>query len=276
MKNQLDLQVNFHTHTYRCGHAQGEAEEYVLAAIKAGYKRLGFSDHGPFPNFIQQGMRMNFEELENYVKDINSLKEKYKDQIEIYCGVEIEFTPSYLDYYKKLLTDYHLDYLVMGNHLMMNNAECLWYFERPNSIENLDDYINNSIAGLKSGLFSIFAHPDIILNSFTDKCDKEILNKLKILEQVAIENDIPLEINMQGYREKLEKCGSVNAPMFNNSYCYPYESYWATLKNSKVKVIVSLDAHNPSYFKDDNFGFAKYLIEKYNLNFTQNIQLKKI
>ena len=36
---------NYHTHTTRCYHASGKDEEYVKAAIKAGIKELGFSDH---------------------------------------------------------------------------------------------------------------------------------------------------------------------------------------------------------------------------------------
>ena len=28
---------NFHSHTTRCGHAQGTDEEYVIAAIKEGF-----------------------------------------------------------------------------------------------------------------------------------------------------------------------------------------------------------------------------------------------
>ena len=43
------MKVNLHTHTYRCGHAEGTEEEYVLAAIENGYVKLGFSDHTPFP-----------------------------------------------------------------------------------------------------------------------------------------------------------------------------------------------------------------------------------
>ena len=43
------MKVNLHTHTVRCGHAVGTDEEYVLAAIAAGFTKLGFSDHNPFP-----------------------------------------------------------------------------------------------------------------------------------------------------------------------------------------------------------------------------------
>ncbi len=40
--------ANYHTHTERCYHASGEDKEYVEAAIKAGLKVLGFSDHCPW------------------------------------------------------------------------------------------------------------------------------------------------------------------------------------------------------------------------------------
>lgn len=39
---------NLHSHTYRCHHAKGTDEEYVLSAIKNGYTEMGFSDHAPY------------------------------------------------------------------------------------------------------------------------------------------------------------------------------------------------------------------------------------
>lgn len=42
------MKANYHTHTFRCKHADGEDKEYVEAAIKAGIKTLGFSDHCPW------------------------------------------------------------------------------------------------------------------------------------------------------------------------------------------------------------------------------------
>lgn len=41
--------ANYHTHTWRCGHAFGDEREYVENAIVGGLKILGFSDHTPMP-----------------------------------------------------------------------------------------------------------------------------------------------------------------------------------------------------------------------------------
>jgi len=45
--------ANYHTHTMRCKHAVGTDEEYVLEAIKHGYKVLAFTDHSPWPRSIR-------------------------------------------------------------------------------------------------------------------------------------------------------------------------------------------------------------------------------
>ena len=58
------MKYNYHTHTKRCGHATGEDEDYVIAALNKGYKILGFSDHAMFPNMKEEkGMRGNFSLL---------------------------------------------------------------------------------------------------------------------------------------------------------------------------------------------------------------------
>ena len=44
--------ANYHTHTWRCRHADGTEREYVETAIEAGFKILGFSDHTPQLAFL--------------------------------------------------------------------------------------------------------------------------------------------------------------------------------------------------------------------------------
>ena len=80
---------NFHTHTSRCMHANGKDEEYVLAAIEAGYEVLGFSDHTPwkYDSDFVANMRMPLSQFDDYYQSISSLKEKYKDKIEIKIGL---------------------------------------------------------------------------------------------------------------------------------------------------------------------------------------------
>ena len=67
------IKNNYHTHTYRCGHALGTDEEFVQAAIRAGIKTLGFSDHAPYRKSCR-GIRMYMKDLKGYVASVQALK----------------------------------------------------------------------------------------------------------------------------------------------------------------------------------------------------------
>ena len=101
----MRLNYNYHTHTYRCGHAKGKDKDYVNAAIANGFKVLGFSDHVILKGYKQPGIRGNYSQLNNYIKSINRLKKAYDGKIEIHLGFECEYFPSMMDYYKKLLKE---------------------------------------------------------------------------------------------------------------------------------------------------------------------------
>ena len=45
LKSVLEMDYNYHTHTYRCHHASGTPEEYIQRAIAGGIKYMGFSEH---------------------------------------------------------------------------------------------------------------------------------------------------------------------------------------------------------------------------------------
>lgn len=78
---------NCHTHTQFCD-GKSTAEEMVHSAIEKGFTSLGFSGHSPmdFPN----SWGMSEEKVPLYIAEIGRLKEKYKDKIEIICGIELD------------------------------------------------------------------------------------------------------------------------------------------------------------------------------------------
>ena len=78
---------NLHTHTTYCD-GKNSPEDMVLAAISKGFSSLGFSGHAYTPH--DDSYCMNPDETLKYIDDINILKEKYKDKIEIYLGCECD------------------------------------------------------------------------------------------------------------------------------------------------------------------------------------------
>ncbi len=78
---------NLHTHTVYCD-GKNTPEEMVLSAISSGFSSLGFSGHAYTPH--DDSYCMTPEATLKYIDEINALKEKYRDKIEIYLGCECD------------------------------------------------------------------------------------------------------------------------------------------------------------------------------------------
>ena len=117
--------ANYHTHTPRCNHAQGSEQEYVDAALSAGLKILGFSDHTPyfFPGDYYSTFRMHPEELPGYVSTVNALRDRYADRLEIHVGVEAEYYPKYFDRLVDFLRQEQVEYMILGQHFVGNEPD---------------------------------------------------------------------------------------------------------------------------------------------------------
>ena len=119
----MEYKVNFHTHTYRCKHAIGTERDYVNEAINKNLTTLGFSDHSPYPD-ERFGYRMDYCQLNDYLNKIENLKEEFKNKLNIYSGLEIEYDANMNSYYEYLLNDLKvvfLHFLCFGAVSIQNN-----------------------------------------------------------------------------------------------------------------------------------------------------------
>ena len=76
---------------------------------------------------------MDLEQFPEYMASINTLREKYKDQITIYLGTEIECYPEELP----LLTEYRkkLDYCILGQHSLNLDDDRTYFATKPEELE---------------------------------------------------------------------------------------------------------------------------------------------
>lgn len=246
---------NLHIHTtYADG--KDRPEEIVLEAIDKSFDSIGFSEHTytPFSNYPYQ---MTLADMSCYKKEILTLKEKYKDQIEIYCGLEY-------DLYSEVPVE-GFDYLIGSVHYLDFNGELIG-FDR--GVDEVKSFIDSKFNG--DGLkfaekyfetllmlpqkfnFDILGHFDTLiktneLRNFIDVHSKEYLN-FGYDTIHYLKGKIPLfEVNTgaiaRGYR----------------TMPYPQTEFLKEFKNCDFGAVITSDCHN-KHFLDCNFEQARELL----------------
>ena len=253
----MKLDYSFHSHTFRCNHAIGDIEDYVPLAIKNGYKIYGLSDHVFLPGVVQPRVRGNYELLDDYIIKYNISKKLHEKEIEMHLGFECEYSDVFTDYYKHLLKDRGVEYLICGQHCYFNNDKS--YYGYSGSIEDVSKLKEDMIKAMQSGLFLYIAHPDIAF-LFTTEINDLYKEYTKELIAAAIKYDAVLEINRHGlYR---------NHHRHNNVYIdYPCEYFWKEVAKTNIKVVAGGDFHDPKEIDD------KVLDERFN-DFIEKCHIK--
>ncbi len=99
---------NLHTHTVY-GDGKNTPEEMVLGALAAGCTSLGFSEHSPLPAPIDpDGWTMAPEDVPTYRAEVLGLREKYRERLAIFLGLEQDLdSPPPGDGYDYLIGSVH-------------------------------------------------------------------------------------------------------------------------------------------------------------------------
>lgn len=253
--------ANYHTHTARCHHAQGEDIEYVQTAIHQDLKILGFSDHAPylFDSTYYSTFRMLPEQLEEYVSSISSLKEKYKDEIEIHIGFETEYYPKHFDKLINYLACNGIEYIIMGQHFTDNEYDGCKVSTPTKDKSFLMKYCKQISDGLQTGKFTYIAHPDMIRFIGDGKTYKACMREIC---RTAKASNTPLELNLLGIRKKRN---------------YPNPLFWEVAAEEDNQVILGCDAHSPDEVANSrDISAAISFLKQYNIKPIDTVTLKKL
>lgn len=247
------MTYNYHAHTARCGHASGTEEDYILRAIEGGITHMGFSDHMPyiFPDGYESYYRVPEAQAQDYFAALRALREKYRDQIDLKIGFEMEYYPSFFqDMYAKALA-YGCEYLILGQHFSGDERPEGYYVAVPtDNPELLREYVSNVLAAMDTGVFSYVAHPDLFNFTGDETVYEEEMRRLCV---AAREKNIPLEINFLGMRAKRH---------------YPQERFWKLAGEERSPVTFGFDSHDVAGAYDDrSLVRAMELVDKYDLHY---------
>ena len=249
---------DFHTHTTYCD-GKNTPEEMLKAAIEKGLKYYGFSSHAHLA--CDDVWNMSHASQEEYIKEILSLKEKYKDQITVLLGCEYD-----------MLSDNDLsefDYVIGSCHSIMKDGN---YISVDHSEENLVRCVNQYYGGdfyalVKDYYELIGKAADMDEITFIGHFD--IISKYNIGYKYFSEDDPRYEKPMFTALERLVKAGKpfeLNTKLVyytNPSEPLPSTHKWLeALSALGGKILINSDAHITTRISD-SFYDAQMLVKKY-------------
>ncbi|MFK5882413.1 MAG: histidinol-phosphatase [Sulfurospirillum sp.] len=237
--------VDLHNHTSLCNHAKGSMEDFVQKAIKKNIDIFGFSDHAPM-NFDKK-YRMNFEQMKGYEKEALHVKHKYKDEIEVLLGYEVDFLEGYID---KRVLNADVDYLIGSIHFLdkwgFDNPEFIAQYQRKDIDKIWEEYFDAVKKMAQSNLFEIVGHIDLIkVFKYLPKKDIRLIAKeaIKEIKKAAM----VVELNSAGYRKPIKEP-------------YPSSDIMELLVEFDIPITFCSDAHKPEevgYKIEENIKYAK-------------------
>lgn len=231
---------DFHAHTTFCD-GKNTPEEMIISAINKGLKNLGLVIHS-YTYFYPSGSCKSVEHEVDFANEMNRLKKKYADKINVTCGIEMDFYSAH--------KPTCFDYVIGSVHFFEANGK---YYPIDSSAEKLDfavneafggdymsaaeDYFNNVKMVVEKHNADIIGHFDLItkFNEVHPKFDVNNPRYVKAWKDAVdylVKFDKPFEINTgaisRGYR---------TTP-------YPAQDMIEYIKKKGGKFMLSSDSHS--------------------------------
>jgi histidinol-phosphatase (PHP family) len=201
------ITVDYHTHHNRCGHAQGQIEDYINMALARGLTEIGISDHSPLyyldGNDPQPGSAMAKDELEGYVEEVLCLKARYAGQIDVRLGLESDYVEAMEAFYADVLAQYPFDYVIGSVHMVLgtNIFDASRWRTTPDPMVVYAEYYRLIQKSARSGLFDILGHTTAILAYSPRPVPAEVEALQDETLDVIRETGVCMEVNTSGYRK---------------------------------------------------------------------------
>lgn len=216
--------------------------EFVETARRQGIDEIGFSEHAY--NFVEAAPLLQRPEyvagrsrgyrIDDYIKLIELAKAK---GLPVKLGIEMDYIPETEAEIGRFLAQYPWDYVIGAVHWIDD-----WVFDiDPASWDGRDvgeayrGYFERARMAIRSGLFDILAHPDIIRifgHTLPDNHLAHLQQYLHSLAECAAEHGVCLEVSSAGLRKPL---GEI----------YPHRFLLERAVQLGVPISLASDAHEP-------------------------------
>lgn len=258
--------TNYHSHSNYCD-GSSALEDYIIEAINLGFTSYGFSSHAPLPFSCQWAMPEN--QIQDYLRRIDYLKLKWKDELSIWKSLEIDYFPEFDSERREKLKQLKLDYTIGSVHFLdcfpdgtpwaiddsnrkfQIGLEEIFHGDIKKVVKKYYQYIRKMV---REEQFTIIGHLDKIKMHnkyfpYFDEQDEWYKEEIEnTLNTIKISSSI-IEVNTRGwYKGK-------------STDLYPSEWILQEIAKKEIPIVLNSDAHMPSEI-NLGFDFALEKLEK--------------
>lgn len=259
--------MDYHNHHWRCGHARGEIEDYIKAAIEEGLAEIGIADHFPYapivdiPDFEERPREkrgMAVAEFPDYIQEIKDLRGKYKGIIDVKVSTEVVWSAPGAPFERQkavlapFMDDY--DYLLCGLHTIRIDGEIvsLHVNSAPEALQTHGEdkihaaYIEKLSQMVETGFFDVVTHLDnhkLLWLPNEPVYSPPNWQKMMALLDLVRSKGMAVEINTHATRKG---CKSQ----------FPSDEIVKEMIQREIPLTLSSDAHRP---EDIGYGFEEFI-----------------
>lgn len=247
---------NYHSHCTFCD-GRSAPEDFVKFALSHGFRAYGFSSHSPLP--FDTFWNMSKDDMPEYLTEIGRLREKYRSQIELYIGLEIDYLDetynASIPYFRELPLDYRIGsihFLPMSDALKEDNMVCIdgAFSEFESAVGHhfggdirrlVERFFVASMKMVEAGGIDIVGHMDkIYMNGHKCKgfsLDADWYRKplFDYLDLIASKG-LMVEVNTKNLTRKQQT--------------FPHTQYLSQLQARNIPILVNSDCHFPDLVND--------------------------
>lgn len=240
--------INLHTHTAYCD-GRCTTEEMIQAAIKCNFQSIGISTHGPVPFFTD----WNIQEcnIEKYIEEVTLLKEKYRGEIDVFLGMELDYIPGTGFAESARLIMERLDYYIGSVHFLGKlNSGKMWTVDY--TIEELFSGIKGSFHGnIRTAVEAYYN----LISEMAERYQPPVIGHIDLIKKLN-KNNLLFDENENWYIIAIEKCLDtikntksiieINTGGISRNYTleqYPSTFILRMIQEKKIPVIINSDAH---------------------------------
>lgn len=249
------MKIDGHIHSPYCPHGSKDTFiSYIEKAIQNSFSQISFTEHAPLPqNFTDptpdKDSGMDAQLLLPYLQELKSLKEQYKEQIDIKIGLEVDYIVGFEKETMQFLNDVgpHLDDAILSVHFLQfedeyccidfSEQEFIRFSDKLGSVKNVYNLYYETVQQSISADLGPYkpkriGHPTLV-------------HKFQLAHNEQIDDDAQIKSILQSLKDHDYEL-DYNSAGLSKKYCqesYPPVEYLPFVKSIGLRYTFGSDAH---------------------------------